>query len=265
MTETACAFDCSWLGAPTIFSGLARLTGIEAIASWPGALFSLVRDAVTMQDTEAREHVVYALASVIGAVLIPVALSLAFGVRRLSDVGLRRPVPELWPLLGIALLALTPIAIGLSLHPAFGTALDERLAGSPWFALSVIVGGCAEHFFFHGVLLAWLHPTLRFVQVDRPLRWPGRRTSTGKASVMGALRSLAIPREAVLPCLLSAPLFFAIHVGKPDGELWLSLIAGPVLAWLAFRTGGLVAPLVVHLSASLFAALIVLATRAVTG
>lgn len=272
MSPTAFAWidpEGTWspfLGAPRLFGTLASATGIEAIGVWPGALFSLASWLLPIvTDAEGQAHLAYALASLLGAVLVPLALCAAMGMRRAEDLGLRRPPNELWPLLGLALLALTPIVLGLALHPAFTSALDARLNGSPYFAVAVVVGASAEHFFFHGVLLAWLHPTGRFVEVRAPLLWPGRAVESGRANVRQALASLAIPRTALWPCLLSAPLFFAIHIGKPDEELWLSLIAGPVLAWLAFRTGGLIAPLVVHLSASLLAALIVLATRFVTG
>lgn len=253
-----------WLGAPAIFSGLASATGIEAFERWPGALFSLAQ--VVLRPLEDPEgHLVYALGSVLGGVVIPLGLCAAFGMRRAEDIGLRRPPRELWPLLLLALLALSPIALGLALHPAFTSALDARLSGSPTFALAVLAGACAEHFFFHGVLLAWLHPNLRFVAMSAPLRWPGQRIEGRRANLRDMLASLAIPRSAVLPCLLSAPLFFAIHIGKADEELWLSLLAGPVLAWLAFRTGGLIAPLVVHLAASIFGAVVVLAARSLGG
>jgi hypothetical protein len=251
-----------WLGAPAIFGGVADGTGIEAIGAWPGALFTLAR-AVLSSREDPEGHLRYALGSLLGGIVIPLGLCAAFGMRHAGDVGLRRPPRDLWPLLLLALIALSPIALGLALHPAFTSGLDARLSGSPTFALAVVVGASAEHFFFHGVLLAWLHPSLRFVASNGPLLWPGRAIDGGRANVRQALASLAIPRSTILPCLLSAPLFFAIHIGKPDEELWLSLLAGPVLAWLAFRTGGLIAPLVVHLSASLLAALIVLATRAI--
>jgi len=254
----------AWLGAPALFDALAVATGIDVITVWPGALFSFARAVLPqMADPESRDHLVYALGSLLGGVALPLLFCAAFGMRRAVDLGLRRPPRELWPLLAIALFALTPIAIGLALHPAFTSALEERLDGPPTFALVVLVGAVAEHFFFHGVLLAWLHPSQRFVDVSAELLWPGRPIEGGRANVRQALASLAIPRTALLPCLLSGPLFFAIHIGKPDEELWLSLLAGPVLAWLAFRTGGLIAPLVVHLCASLLAALIVLGTRAV--
>ena len=123
---------------------------------------------------------------------------------------------------------------------------------SAWFALAVPIGGLTEHFFFPGVLLAWLHPSGAFPDADvlaRRLVWPGRLLENGeRAGTRAALASLAIPRSCIAPCLLSAPLFWAVHVGKPDAELWLSLPAGAFFAWLAYRTNGFVVPLLVHLA-----------------
>jgi hypothetical protein len=69
--------------------------------------------------------------------------------------------------------------------------------------------------------------------------------------------SLRIPRSCLGPCLLSAPLFFAIHAGTSDGELWLAGPAGVLFAWLAYRTGGPTLPALLHLSVSVVAALVV--------
>lgn len=261
MRPTAFALlgDGTWLDAPHFFEALARISGIDALRAWPGALFTLARLLVP-GDGEAREHLVYAIGSVLGGIAIPLCLLALIGPRNASDIGLRRPSRELVPLLGVALAALVPLSLAMALHPAFRAELDARLAGSPTFLVAVLFGGVAEHFFFHGVLLAWLHPSGRFPdgpQFTAPIVWPLRRIEGRRASLRDVLRSLRIPTSCIAPCLLSAPLFFAIHIGKPDAELWLSVLAGPVLAWLAYRTNGLVAPLIVHLAASLVAALLV--------
>lgn len=254
--------DARAFDAPHLFDALSRLTHVAPLAQYPFALFALSDHLVSALgfDGEARAHLSYALGSVLGGVLVPLACLALIGPRRASDIGLRAPSRGLLPILGVALTALAPLSLVMALHPAFRAELDARLSGSPTFLLAVLFGGLAEHFFFHGVLLAWLHPSGRFPDdpmLSAPIVLPFARLGDRRATLRDALASLRIPRSCVLPCLLSAPLFFAIHIGKPSPELWLSVLAGPVLAWLAYRTNGLVAPLVVHLAASLGAALLV--------
>jgi hypothetical protein len=255
----------SWLGvavpvdAPHFFGALSEASGLNWLRAWPGSLFDLSRALLKVHD-EAGEHQAYALASVIGAVLLPLGLTLLLGPRSLRALGLRRPNHEIATLILAALAALVPLSVAMSFHPVFRAALDERLSGSRWFFFAAIVGTSAEHFFFHGVLLAWLHPSGSFPEsplLGAPWMWPGRMRDGRRASFTDALRSLAIPRDCLVPCLLSGPLFFLIHLGKPDAELWLSALAGPILAWLAYRTNGLVAPLIIHLAASVLGALFV--------
>lgn len=259
----------AWLGvvlpldAPRLFRKLSEGSGWPWLRAWPGSLFTLARTLLDVHD-EAGEHRAYALASLVGAVVLPLGLTLLLGPRSMRALGLRRPNREILTLIGAALLALVPLSLAMSLHPTFQSALEARLSGSAWFFFAAIVGTAAEHFFFHGVLLAWLHPSGRFPEsplLGAPLMWPGRRLDGSidgrRASLADALRSLAIPADCLWPCLLSGPLFFLIHVGKPDAELWLSALAGPILAWLAYRTNGLLAPLIIHLAASVLGGLFV--------
>lgn len=256
---SASTLDLSWLDAPSLFGALADLTHVDVLRHWPGALMRLT-NALLGPDDDGRFHRSYALASLVGAILVPLALSALLGARSAADVGLRRPSAAATPILGLAIAAALPLSLGMAFTPVFRAGLAARLEGSPWYLLAVVVGGGGEHVFFHGVLLAWLHPTGRFPSSPRlgaPLVWPGKRTETGRATWRDALRSLAIPRDCVLPCALSAPLFFAIHAGTTGSELVLSLPAGVVFAWLAYRTNGAAVPALVHLSVSLVAALVV--------
>ncbi len=251
--------DVSSLDAPTLFGAVAELTHVELLRHWPGALVRAT-NALVGPDTDDRHHRGYALASLVGAVLVPLALSRLLGARTLSDVGLRRPSAASLPILGVAIAFAAPLSLGMAFTPVFREALAMRLAGSPWYLAAVVVGGGAEHVFFHGVLLAWLHPSGRFPvspQLGAPLVLPGARLGAGRASWRDALASLAIPRDCVLPCVLSAPLFFAIHAGTTGSELVLSVPAGVVFAWLAYRTNGAIVPALVHLAVSVVAALVV--------
>jgi hypothetical protein len=199
----------------------------------------------------------YVVVSVLGAVVLPLLVTRSLGPITFDALGIRRPRSSL-ALLAVSYLAALPLALAMAMHPAFRAGVGDALARSWWFGIAVPVGTAAEHFFFHGVLLAWLHPSGAFPSSDElsaPFVWPGLRLENVRASIA----SLAIPRSCVVPCLLSAPLFFAIHVGKPDAELWLSLPAGVVFAWLAYRTNGFVVPLVLHLSVPATAALLALA------
>lgn len=254
------AVDLSALDAPSIFGALADLTRLDVLRHWPGALFRLT-DALLGADADGQHHRSYALASLIGAVLVPLALGWLFGARTPSELGLRRPSAAAWPLLGLAIAASLPLSLAMALDPAFGAALAARAAGSPWYLVAVVVGGGAEHVLFHGVLLAWLHPSGRFPvapELEAPLVLPGGRLDGRRASLRDGLASLRIPHSCVWPCLLGAPLFFAIHAHTSDAELWLSLPAGVLFAWLAYRTGGPALPALVHLCVSLVAALVLL-------
>ncbi len=259
MAETA----LSILGGPRTGAWLSAsaLLGWVGLDPLVGALWALARWALGPGDYW-RDYV---FVSVVGAMLVPLVLARAIGPDTLDALGLRRPGR---PALGLALTALLvslPLSAAIALHPEFRLGVAEALGRSPWFLVAVPVGGAAEHFFFHGVLLAWLHPSGAFPpahELVRPFVWPGKLQEGGvRAGVAASLASLAVPRSCLAPCLLSVPLFWAIHVGKPDAELWLSLPAGGIFAWLAYRTNGFVVPLLVHLSVPLAAALLVLATR----
>jgi hypothetical protein len=213
-------------------------------------------------EADGGRHRSYALASLLGGVVVPLALARPLGARSLAELGLRRPGAAAWPILGVTVLASLPLALAMARAPVFRDALAMRLAGSPWYLVAVLAGGLAEHVFFHGVLLAWLHPSGRFPDAPAlraPLVLPGlRRPEGGRAGLGEALRSLAIPRDCIGPCVLSAPLFFAAHAQTTDAELWLSPAAGAGMAWLACRTGGWALPALAHLAVSLVAALAVL-------
>jgi|GEM_PF-6376415 len=253
--------DASAFDAPSLFDALARASGLGALRAWPGLLFR-ASDWLAPVEADGGRHRSYALASLLGGVVVPLALARPLGARSLAELGLRRPGAAAWPILGVTVLASLPLALAMARAPVFRDALAMRLAGSPWYLVAVLAGGLAEHVFFHGVLLAWLHPSGRFPDAPAlraPLVLPGlRRPEGGRAGLGEALRSLAIPRDCIGPCLLSAPLFFAAHAQTTDAELWLSPAAGAGMAWLACRTGGWALPALAHLAVSLVAALAVL-------
>lgn len=206
----------------------------------------------------------YVFVSVVGGVLLPLVLTRWIGPRTLDALGVRAPRRSALLLAALVFAGAAPLMLAMALTPEFRAGVHEALGRSAWFAVAVPVGSGAEHFFFHGVLLAWLHPSGAFPparELLRPFVWPGKRLATGRsAGIREAIASLAIPRSCLAPCLLSAPLFVAIHVGKPDAELWLSLPAGIVFAWLAYRTNGFAVPWIVHMSLPATAALAVLVT-----
>jgi hypothetical protein len=253
--------DLSALDAPSAFDALADASGLDALRAWPGLLVRLCERMIGSADEGARYRS-YALASLLGGVVVPLALARLLGARSLADLGLGRPGATAWPVLGLLVVASLPLSVVMAHAPVFREALAARLAGSPWYGLAVVVGGLAEHVFFHGVLLAWLHPSGRFpdaAALRSPLVLPGRRLPHGgRAGLAASLRSLALPWDCLAPCVLSAPLFFAVHAGTTDAELWLSPAAGALLAWLAYRTGGWALPALAHLAVSLVAALVVL-------
>lgn len=252
--------DLGWLDAPSIFGALADLVGFDALRGWPGSLFRLT-DGLLGPDEDGQFHRSYALASLIGAVLAPLALGWLFGARTPAALGLRRPSAAAWPILALACAASVPLSIGMAMTTTFQDALATRVAGSPYYLLAIVVGGGAEHVFFHGVLLAWLHPSGRFPQspeLAAPLVLPFRPRDGGRTTLRDTIGSLRIPSHCLPACLLSAPLFFAIHAGASDGELLLSLPAGVIFAWLAYRTGGFALPGILHVGVSLVAAIVVL-------
>lgn len=251
--------DLGWLDAPSLFGALADTLHFGPLRAWPGALFRLT-DGLMGPDDDGQFHRSYALASLIGAVLAPLALGWLFGARTPAALGLRRPSAAAWPILALACAASVPLSLAMAMTPTFQDALAARVAGSPYYLLAVAVGGGAEHVFFHGVLLAWLHPSGRFPdapELAAPLLLPLLRRGGRRTTLREALASLAIPRACIPACLLSAPLFFAIHAGASDGELLLSLPAGVIFAWLAYRTGGFALPGILHVGVSLVAALVV--------
>ena len=117
---------------------------------------------------------------------------------------------------------------------------------------------CAEHFFFHGAVLAVCRVGCRWPESPplehdattrwrRVLQWFGMAQSTrGASGLQKATRWLGLPDGCFVAVVFSSVLFASVHLGKNPRELFLSLPGGLASAYLAFRTNSLLVPAALH-------------------
>lgn len=128
---------------------------------------------------------------------------------------------------------------------------------------------CAEHFFFHGAVLAVCRVGCRWPEAPplehdattrwrRVLQWFGMAQSTrGASGLQKTTRWLGLPDGCTWAVICSGVLFASVHLGKNPRELVLSLPGGLASAYLAYRTNSLLVPAALHFTVGVVATVLV--------
>ncbi len=202
----------------------------------------------------------WALVGGVMALGLPWLVMLCLRRGRPRDLGLRLPNRIGWRWLIAGYLASLPLLFVLALSPQTQAYYRGEIASMSFAAvlapyLLVLI---AEHFFFHGVLLAVLRPTRRWPTVAPPaptdgpplrriLRWLGLAQPTHNANGLARLtRWIGLPHACLGALLLQTFLFGLIHVGKSTAEFAMSLPGGLALGYVAYRCNSWLVPMVLH-------------------
>lgn len=128
---------------------------------------------------------------------------------------------------------------------------------------------CAEHFFFHGAVLAVCRVGCRWPEAPpldddattrrrRVLQWFGMAQSTrGASGLQKTTRWLGLPDGCTAAVICSGVLFASVHLGKNPRELVLSMPGGLASAYLAYRTNSLLVPAALHFTVGAVATVLV--------
>jgi hypothetical protein len=116
----------------------------------------------------------------------------------------------------------------------------------------------AEHFLFHGVLLALLRPGRRWpdappvapVEGKRGLRVLRRiglaQPPEGRSGLSRIARWLGLADGCLWALTLQSVLFGLVHLGKAPAELLMSFPGGLALAYVAYRCNSFLVPMLLH-------------------
>jgi len=234
-----------WLREPSVGLAHALRTVVDNLGP-AGQQAALVRDGLYFLVT---------------GLVVPYLIMALSGRWRPADLGLRIPNRFGWRWLLVGYVLAFPFQIWMVRSPTFYAYYRGQLeAGAPWFGSYYLVNMVAEHFLYQGVLLAVLRRERRWPARTTPepgadgrrhpwLQWLGWAQSVGQARGWARWRSwLGLPEGCLWAVLVSGLLFAAIHAGKNERELLLSLPGGLALAYLAYRTDSWLVPFALHLS-----------------
>jgi len=229
-----------------------------------GTVFRLADDACRlvhpgMRSPDLARHGPYL---VISGVVVPWIVMLLLRRGRPGDIGCRLP-----NVIGLRLFVLAYVAaFPFQVWMVRGSVLAEyylhqlERTGTPIFLTYYFINMFAEHFFFHGIMLAVFRPGARWPQrpevaplaggrLTAALRWLGLAQPVGEARRINRLTKwLGLPDGCLAAVLVSGLLFGAIHLGKDPRELLLSIPGGMALAYLAYRTNSWLTPFALHLA-----------------
>jgi hypothetical protein len=209
---------------------------------------------------------VWAFVSVIMGIILPWVFMAVMGRGRPRDLGLRWPNRIGWRLIAAGYVLALPALLLMASSPAMRAYYRAEVTNNPGGQLvgTYLAVLLAEHFMFHGVLLALLRPTRRWPAVPPPapvegtrssraLRWVGlAQPSSGGASGLSAAAAwLGLPQGCLLATVLQAALFGMVHLGKAPAELAFSFPGGVALAFVAYRCNSLLVPMLLHLATGL--------------
>ena len=202
----------------------------------------------------------WAALSLVMGLVVPWLFMLVLGRGRPGDIGLKWPNRVGWRLAIVGYVVSLPFLIAATRSPAMQAYYSRQL--SSW-SLGALLGAyvvvlLAEHFLFHGVLLALLHPRRRWPVVSAPaevegigprraLRWLGLSQPVGGGGVVSrATRWIGLPEGCLWAMALQTVVFGLIHVGKAPAEVALSFPGGLAMAYVAYRSDSLLTPMVIH-------------------
>ncbi|MBN1341288.1 MAG: CPBP family intramembrane metalloprotease [Phycisphaerae bacterium] len=203
---------------------------------------------------------IWATVGVAMALIIPWIFMTLIGRGRPRDLGIRLPNRVGWRLTLAAYLLSLPLLAAMAASPDTRAYYQREVFALPFWTvfgpyLAVLI---AEHFFFHGVLLALLRPTRRWPVVPTPaplegslakkaLRWIGLAQPTEAARGTDRIaRWIGLPDACLLAMLLQSILFGLVHIGKSNVELAMSFPGGLALAYVAYRCNSWLVPMFLH-------------------
>jgi len=207
----------------------------------------------------------WAILSVVMGLVVPWAFMAAIGRGRPGDIGLKRPNRVGWRLVIVGYAVSLPFLVIATRSPAMQAYYRVQMSAWSFGSLcgtyaAVLI---AEHFLFHGALLALLHPRRRWPVVPAPaavegigayraLRWLGlSQPAGGGGAVSRAARWMGLPDGCLWAMALQTALFGLIHVGKAPAEVALSFPGGLAMAYVAYRSDSLLTPMVIHATTGL--------------
>ncbi len=205
------------------------------------------------------------------AFAVPWLVMAVIGRGRPTALGWRVPNRLAWRLLLVSFVVAAPFQVWMVRSPQFaGQYMEHLRSGAAGFAAFYAVNMFAEHFLFHGVLLAavrrdrcWPQP-VPVAHDGRPgairfLQWLGMAAPTGDARGLHRMtRWFGLTDGCVAPIVVSGLLFGAVHVGKDPRELLLSIPGGIILGYIAYRTNSWLVPLGLHATTAGAACLLML-------
>lgn len=239
---------------------------VKARREFQAEATALLRHVVELNPRHIEDaRWIWAIVSVVMGILVPWIVMAACRRGSLRDIGLRRPNRVGWRLMAICYVGSLPFLLGMAVTPAMRAYYRAEILRSfngrmAYIYLLVLL---AEHFFFHGVLLAVLRPGRRWPDIPpsapiegppwhKALRWVGLAMPTGG---VGGLRSvtrwLGLPDACLYALILQALMFGLVHMGKAPAELAASFPGGLALGYVAYRCNSLVAPMLLHLATAL--------------
>ncbi len=223
--------------------------------------------------------------------LIPWLIAALLGVGRPSDIGFRRPNRFAWRIVLVGYTLAIPFLWWIIHSPGFATGyLPHYERAGTAFLGYYLTNMFAEHFLFHGFMLGVFRVGHRWpgpAPVMEPTRsgargclvWLGLAQSapivpvscgTGLQPVKSQVenpchtpvtRWLGLPGGCWPAIVVSATLFYAVHLGKDPREALMSLPGGVALAYIAYRTNSWLTPFVLHLLTAVTALLMLLNVR----
>jgi len=177
-----------------------------------------------------------------------------------SQLGCRFPNRYGWRIVLVSYLIALPFLVWMVRGTRFAGPYLAQLErwGGPVFLAYYLANMLAEHFLFHGAMLAafrvgrrWPDPPptadANGVGFNRVLQWLGMaQPLNGARGFKRVTRWFGLPTGCVLAILASAALFGFIHATKDFRELLLSIPGGIALAYVAYRTNSWLTPFVLH-------------------
>ena len=202
----------------------------------------------------------WALVSLAMGLVLPWLVMVLIGRGRPRDLGLRWPNRIGWRLIAVGYIGSLPLLVLMASSAATRAYYEHEI--THW-SLGRLFGPylivlIAEHFLFHGVLLAALRPGRRWPTVPTPApvdggvvhrvaRWIGLAQPTECARGLGRLgRWIGLPDVCWGALLLQTALFGLVHVGKSPAEVAMSFPGGLAMGYVAYRCNSWLVPMVLH-------------------
>lgn len=227
----------------------------------------LAKIGSTSPSVEAR----YALYYFVTAGLVPWGVLALLGRARATSLGLRWPNRFGARVLLVGTVVSAPCLWWMidqsGVAEAYVAGLD-RIGYVPALTVYLTVL-CAEHFFFHGTVLAVCRVGFRWpgapplehdasTRRRRVLQWFGMAQPTrGASGLQKMTRWLGLADGCTSAIICSGVLFASVHLGKNPRELLLSLPGGLASAYLAYRTNSLLVPAALHFAVGAVATVLV--------